>query len=297
MGWGHEGRIEQEDEEEAFPPKYTYLILQTGDYKTAFCDPRKFGKSELRSELSPFEMLAPDAWQGEAGPIIDHLVQKSLGIKALLLDQKRACCGVGNWVADEVLYQCQMHPDQSFLTMEEATRLVSSLQSVLATAVDCLAKHIAYPADWLFPYRWTKKKAGKDGKGRSITFLQSGGRTSAIIASEQKLYKRKRPLLAENDTKPQKLNNKKAKAENALNGNNGVTKKEAARNMKSHESGKDESRQNGRTRSTRSQPKKEIKQATPSAPKSKTRSGGEEMTMTTPSLENQRRRSPRFVSP
>lgn len=209
LGWGHKGRVVDKKQEEtaknaqaadeSFPPKYAYLILQTGDYRAAFCDPRKFGRCELRSNLAALDALAPDAWLGPAAAIVASLTEKSLGIKALLLDQKRACAGVGNWVADEVLYQCNMHPDQAFLTREEASGLVDSLQSILATSVKCLEDHRAYPDTWLFPYRWTKKKAGKDGNGASITFLKSGGRTSAIIASKQKLYKRKKPSKNHND--------------------------------------------------------------------------------------------------
>lgn len=164
MGWGHEGTMvedataaddddDKKEEEEPFPPKYAYLILQTNDYKAAFCDSRKFGKCELRSDLSPFDALAPDAWSGSASPIISNVANQSLGIKALLLDQKRACAGVGNWIADEILYQCNMHPDQSFLTQKEATELVTLLQTILGTAVDCLKNHKPYPNTWLFPYR------------------------------------------------------------------------------------------------------------------------------------------------
>jgi len=306
MGWGHEGRIgrdnnddDDDDVGEVFPPKYAYLMLQTGSYKTAFCDPRKFGKCELRSDMNPFDALAPDAWQGEAGPIVERMVQKSLGIKALLLDQKRACCGVGNWVADEVLYQSRMHPDQAFLTKEEATRLVSLLQSVLTTAVNCLAKHIPYPADWLFPYRWTKKKAGKDGQGRSISFVQSGGRTSAIIASEKRLYKRKRSMESDDGIKPrQSIENKKLKRENLANKRERNVDQGTASGIKLREVEKDESTHKGHARGTRSRSKKEVKQATSSGTKNKMKSGGEETTTMTPSpLENQRRRSPRFVSP
>lgn len=283
LGWGHEDRIVAD---ESFPPKYTYLILQTGDYKTAFCDPRKFGKSELRSDLDPFDALAPDAWQGEAGPIVEGLTQKSLGIKALLLDQKRACCGVGNWVADEVLYQCQMHPDQAFLTTEEATRLVSSLQSILAQAVECLANVIPYPTEWLFPYRWTKKKAGKDGIGRSISFVQSGGRTTAIIASQQRLYKRKRSVdkkEPESSNKTAKKSAAQASAETFTNGSGGSIQKEPV--------SLDDYQRKGRSRSLRSQPRSEVKQTTAS--------GGNtsEKAATTPPSEIPRRRSPRFLSP
>jgi formamidopyrimidine-DNA glycosylase len=197
MGWGHEGRTLTEEEHQAstespYPPKYAYLLLETDTYRIAFCDPRKFGKCELRTDCGPLQALAPDAWLGPADVIGASILQQTLGIKALLLDQKRACSGVGNWVADEIFYQCRMHPDQTFLSAMEARKLVDSMQTILAIAVQCLADHEPYPLDWLFAYRWTKKKAGRDSQGRSITFLQSGGRTSAIIASIQTLYKRKR---------------------------------------------------------------------------------------------------------
>ena len=63
------------------------------------------------------------------------------------------------------------------------------MHSILETAVECLAQDSPYPQTWLFGYRWTKKRAGKDCQGRNLTFLTSGGRTSAIVASVQKLRK------------------------------------------------------------------------------------------------------------
>jgi len=182
-----------------FPPKYTHLSISAGDYKVAFSDPRKFGAVHLRDDLQLFHELAPDAllmgfqgtnlWSETDSSLVSVLSQKlcdqSLGIKALLLDQKRVLSGVGNWVADEVLYQCNMHPDQSFLTYDEALLLLEKLQHILTTAIDCLTKvdegssddgdsseYTDFPTDWLFPYRWTRKRAGsKDSQGRTITFI------------------------------------------------------------------------------------------------------------------------------
>jgi formamidopyrimidine-DNA glycosylase len=179
---------------EAYPPKFTYLTFQMGDFEAAFSDPRKFGSCELRDDPTAFDGLAPDALTATETEIENHilpgLTEQKRGIKAILLDQKRACCGVGNWVVDEVLYQSGVHPDQAFLTQEQATAVFAKLQIILSAAVDCLRNDMSYPEDWLFRYRWTKKKAGsKDSKGRSISFVTSGGRTSAIVVVIQKLVK------------------------------------------------------------------------------------------------------------
>eukprot|EP00971_Amphidinium_carterae_P328798 6460867-Amphidinium_carterae.1 len=43
----------------------------------------------------------------------------SMPIKGLLLDQEKAVSGVGNWVADEVLYHASIHPAAVSKTLSE----------------------------------------------------------------------------------------------------------------------------------------------------------------------------------
>ena len=216
-----------------------------------------------------------------------------------MLDQKRACAGVGNWVADEVLYQCRTHPDQSYLTADEATTLITTLQSILGIAVDCLAQHVPYPADWLFGYRWTKKKAGKDAQGRSISFVQSGGRTTALIASQQKLYKRKRAVNGEETDR--KTTTKRIKTENGIKGD--VVKKESGSSKRTKSNKEAISSSDSKPESTkgrRSKPRntQSSKEKDPSStPLTKlNKKKAEKAGVATPS-EGSRRRSPRFVSP
>jgi len=192
--WGHRYVSAEEDGKGKWPPRFTYLLFTSGSETVAFADPRKFGSCHFSDSLDEFfGPLAPDGLT-ETKTLLQQktiaasgLANQRLGIKALLLDQKRVVSGVGNWVADEVLYQCELHPDQSYLTDYQTLTIVQTLHSILQTAVDCLNQDIPYPATWLFGFRWTKKKAGKDNKGRNLSFLTSGGRTSAIVASIQKL--------------------------------------------------------------------------------------------------------------
>mmetsp|Transcript_48427 Transcript_48427/g.49226 ORF Transcript_48427/g.49226 Transcript_48427/m.49226 type:complete len:587 (-) Transcript_48427:671-2431(-) len=195
--WGHKYVSAEEDGKGNWPPRFTYLLLTSGSETVAFADPRKFGSCFFSDFIEEFfDPLAPDGWtetktflQQTSMVASGGLANQRLGIKALLLDQKRVVSGVGNWVADEVLYQCELHPDQSYLTDDQSLKVVQTLHSILETAVDCLNQGIPYPETWLFGFRWTKKKAGKDSKGRNLSFLTSGGRTSAIVASIQKLRK------------------------------------------------------------------------------------------------------------
>ncbi len=218
-------KLKELSDTEIYPPPYTYLQLSVGSSQACFSDPRKFGAIYLKDSLEKdFAVLAPDAWmstrtarikvesidldhvhrrvpvpspvdESTLKEILAKLTEQSMGIKGVLLDQKRALCGVGNWVADEVLYQTKMHPDQNYLTQDEAKSLLERLHIILDKAVHCLYDDQEFPQEWLFHYRWSKRGSNKttikDAHGRSIVFVTSGGRTSAVVPSIQKKRSRK----------------------------------------------------------------------------------------------------------
>jgi formamidopyrimidine-DNA glycosylase len=214
----HIPKLKELKDTDIYPPPYTYIRLVAGPNEASFSDPRKFGSMYLKDKLEDdFDILAPDALnellmkkegkQQDDEPsvalqdgttkdaIIAKLIQQSTGIKGILLDQKRCVCGVGNWVADEVLYQTKMHPDQNFLSEEQALLVLHRLHMILEQAVQCLSQDQEFPQEWLFHYRWSKRGSAKktvtDAKGRSIIFVTSGGRTSAVVPSIQKKINQK----------------------------------------------------------------------------------------------------------
>lgn len=217
-------KLKELSDTEIYPPPNTYLRLVAGPNQACFSDPRKFGAIYLKDALEEdFDSLAPDAWTSTRTLQVDNsqepeeestihdillkLSEQSMGIKGVLLDQKRAVCGVGNWVADEVLYQTRTHPDQNYLTKGEAKVLLHRLHIILDQAVQCLYKDQDFPLEWLFHYRWSKrgssKTAVKDAHGRSIVFVTSGGRTSAVVPSIQNKESRK-PATTSKPKKAQK---------------------------------------------------------------------------------------------
>ncbi|GJM97881.1 hypothetical protein PR202_ga14842 [Eleusine coracana subsp. coracana] len=116
----------------------------------------------------------------------DSLGKKKIGIKALLLDQS-FISGIGNWIADEVLYQSRIHPLQiaSSLSRDSCEALHKSILEVVTYAVEVDADCDRFPEEWLFHHRWGKKPGKVNGK--KIEFITAGGRTTAYVPQLQKL--------------------------------------------------------------------------------------------------------------
>ncbi|KAG9743181.1 hypothetical protein KCU75_g15425, partial [Aureobasidium melanogenum] len=127
--------------------------------------------------------ILTEAWLEE------KLKSKKVPIKALLLDQANIS-GIGNWVADEILYQARIHPEQYSYTFSSAqiAALHKAMMDVCGTAVGVLADSSQFPETWLMKYRWDKGKKDKNvlPNGDKIVHLKVGGRTSAIVPRLQK---------------------------------------------------------------------------------------------------------------
>jgi len=174
-----------------WPPRFWKLIVTTDDgTEMAFTDSRRFGRIRLLNDplaCNPIGALGFDPLLDMMAlePFCDHLRSKGAPIKAALLDQSFVA-GVGNWVADEVLYQARVHPEvrSSKLSDTQLGRIHSALGNVIHTACACNADASRFPPSWLFHYRWTGKRSSSID-GRAISFVTVGGRTSAFVPSLQ----------------------------------------------------------------------------------------------------------------
>eukprot|EP00884_Botryococcus_braunii_P014595 jgi/Botrbrau1/23136/Bobra.0243s0064.2 len=183
-----------------WPPKFWKVQLEfdgngQGTVELAFFDARRFGRVRLQADpllSAPVKDLGFDPILSM--PTLDDfkklLEKERRGLKALLLDQSFSA-GVGNWVADEVLYQARLHPEEksNTLDLDQVEALHSKLHTVLRTAVDADADSSKFPADWLFHHRWTGKKAGPKLDGHPVEFETVAGRTTAYVPAVQKLRK------------------------------------------------------------------------------------------------------------
>ncbi|XP_022872183.1 formamidopyrimidine-DNA glycosylase isoform X2 [Olea europaea var. sylvestris] len=175
-----------------WPSKYSKLFIELDDgLEFSFTDKRRFAKVRLLDNpvsVPPISELGPDALLEPmtVDEFYNSLSKKKIGIKALLLDQS-FISGIGNWMADEVLYQARIHPLEtaSSLSKESCVTLLKCINEVTKFAVKVDADCSRFPVEWMFHFRWGKRPGKVNGK--KIEFITAGGRTSAYVPELQKL--------------------------------------------------------------------------------------------------------------
>src|SRR5258708_39191478 len=123
--------------------KYDHLILRQSKRSLVFSDPRQFGRVQFaRNEVAP-------SWWAKLPPSIlsNQFKQSSIAefcrrrkgspLKALLLMQERFP-GIGNWMADEILWRARPNPKTRAraLVAREVTSLFSATRSGCARDID-----------------------------------------------------------------------------------------------------------------------------------------------------------------
>ena len=143
--------------------KYAYLILdiEKGE-RLIFQDPRLFGKVYFScGQASPDwwsripEELTSDQFTLER--MNAFLMRRSRSpIKTVLLMQE-GFPGIGNWMADEILWRCRIAPYALAGSIAEAEcrALYASIRTVCDDALRVIADGWKKPPDdWLFNHRW-----------------------------------------------------------------------------------------------------------------------------------------------
>ncbi|HRB11528.1 MAG TPA: DNA-formamidopyrimidine glycosylase family protein [Vicinamibacteria bacterium] len=174
-------------------PRFLKLELTLDDHRRfAFTDARRFGRLRLAHDPRnepPLSELGHDPFFGlpEVGDLVLQIGRRQAPIKAVLLDQA-TFAGVGNWIADEVLYQAGIRPQRpaSDLSKAEISRLRGTLLRVIRRAVAVNADSDRFPAGWLFHRRWGRVKNSKMPDGAAIVHDTVGGRTTAWVPSRQR---------------------------------------------------------------------------------------------------------------
>ncbi len=173
-------------------PTYWKIEFQSEDGQyLAMRDPRRFGRVRLLDDprqSPPIVGLGPDPLNDlPRTPVLVNLFAgRSAAIKALLLDQ-RLFPGVGNWIADEALYQAGIAPHRpaGLITRDEVARLRRKLQAILRKACAVDADKQRFPADWLFHVRWGRKQGTITRRGEKVEHQTVAGRTTAWVPQAQ----------------------------------------------------------------------------------------------------------------
>ena len=145
--------------------KHDHLVLRQRDRSLVFRDPRMFGRIRFVLGTNP-----PDWWTGLPPEILspgftkDRLKaflarRRNAPLKALLLEQSQFP-GIGNWMADEILWRGRWHPALTSPQLGElgAIALWKRTREVAQDALRVIAPDWGEAPDhWLFNHRW---KAG-----------------------------------------------------------------------------------------------------------------------------------------
>ena len=173
-------------------PRFLKLWLETHDgRKVAFVDGRRLARIWVTESFDGdprIQALGPDAHDDLPDLETFHrmVTRRKAPIKAVLLDQS-FLAGIGNYLADEVLYQSGIAPARLGATLSpiETEALRSEIQSVVGHAVAVEADHERFPSTWLFHARWGGKSGQAEIDGHLLVREQIGGRTTAWAPTKQ----------------------------------------------------------------------------------------------------------------
>jgi formamidopyrimidine-DNA glycosylase len=142
-------------------------------------DPRRLGRVRL---MPPLEALGPDAASITPAQFRAALARGTAPVKARLLDQD-AIAGIGNLLADEILWRARVHPARrvSDLSRADVDRLLAATRRAVATATRQGGVH----ALTLVPFRKPGALCPRDGA--PMVRGRVGGRTSWWCEREQRL--------------------------------------------------------------------------------------------------------------
>ncbi len=165
-------------------------------------DPRMFGRVLFHVGDEPpawWTNIAPSMLSAAFTPaaVADFLQRRRRApIKAVLLMQERFP-GIGNWMADEILWRARIHPARpaGTLSASEVRTLWRECRHVCRLALDAIAGrgktlprdlNVNIPRTWLFKHRW--RRGGKDPTtGTPLAHATIGGRTTCWSPARQKL--------------------------------------------------------------------------------------------------------------
>lgn len=179
---------------EMVPDRHDHLVLYTDCYALVFSDYRMFGKVLWHSGES-----FPEWWTSLPPPILSEgFTRDGVGvflqrrarspIKAVLLMQEQFP-GIGNWMADEILWRSRIRPDcpAGRITGQKLADLYVQIRAVAQGAMEEIAgvgrkdlpremsKEV--PDDWLFNHRWSNGGICPQ-TGKPLIREPIGGRTT-----------------------------------------------------------------------------------------------------------------------
>ena len=148
------------------PAKHDHLVLFQRERALVFTDSRQFGRVRFYhgfDEPDWWKSAAPEIISGEFDQkCVDRFLDRhrKAPIKAVLLMQN-GFPGIGNWMADEILWRAKVLPSKrtAKLTARERDAIFRATKFVVRRSLETLGKDFSDPPrSWLIHQKW--KRAG-----------------------------------------------------------------------------------------------------------------------------------------
>ena len=192
-GWlgvhlGMSGKLHVEAADYA-PGRHDHLVLVQKRQALVFSDPRMFGRVRFhcgKDAPAWWSALPPAVTSREFTLTALRVIfarRARAPLKALLLMQE-FFPGIGNWMADEILWQARLHPRTPGGSLDAAEQhaLWKTLRIVSRVALKTIGVDWSDPPDdWLIHQRW-KKSGICPRHGTALERATIGGRTTAWCA-------------------------------------------------------------------------------------------------------------------
>ncbi len=155
----------------------------------AFDCPRKFARILYLDDVEEYireSKLGEDAMEISEDHFLELMGSRKVSVKGFLLNQ-HLLAGVGNLYADEICYQCRVHPASpvKHLPKRKRKQIYAKMHAILGFAIDRTVHYKAYPDNWF----WEWRKEGEIGKGGNpVLRSKVAGRTTFHVANWQKMY-------------------------------------------------------------------------------------------------------------
>jgi formamidopyrimidine-DNA glycosylase len=165
--------------------RHDRVIFGTDGGEIRYRNMRKLGGVWLAHDRQEVDRilgsLGPDALELPLATFRERLAPRRGRIKALLMDQTMIA-GVGNLMADEILWRARLHPARRVedLSPEEIRHLHGVLRRVLRGAVDRFDR---LPRGWLLPARSPGGPCPRCGT--PLSRMAVGGRTTVFCSQCQ----------------------------------------------------------------------------------------------------------------
>ena len=171
-------------------PKFGHIALTfENGFHFAFENKRKFGWWNLVNSVSEYQRehkLSDDARELSLEQFKSSFENRKTHIKKVIMDQSVAA-GIGNWMADDILYQAKIHPKMKTnnISDDHIKSVYDAMQNVIEVAIKHEAHYKDFPEDFFIHIR--EEGADCHHTDSKIEKIKVGGRTTYFSPKWQEL--------------------------------------------------------------------------------------------------------------